>query len=222
MFKQRFQAFKLSSLSFIGIFFISLIAGCEPSVSDSSSGVVAIEKDSAVSTEDAAEGFTEDNSLIYFDGTKVLSPKISSLSAPYTIFVSFRSDDPQSAEQEVSEFSPPMPFLAGDFVVYQQKARYIIGTNGRNVAEGGAASSRQSLILSVDSTGVGRVFIEGKEVWTGDVGETRPVIIGKGFQKRFWTGSVYQFQIYGEAVQTPDEMLNDSLLLFDIFDVEEN
>lgn len=208
--------------SFLGLVTVIVLAGCGPKTENDTGGSVLIEKDEATDSIQLNEEAVTTSPSLYFDGTKVVTSKIPALSAPYTIYVSLRSGENIPAETETTENSPPMPFLAGDFVVYQKGSKYIIGTKGGNIAQGGDSSDRQEIVLTVDETGEGRVFIEGEELWKGSVGDTRPIVIGKGFQQRYWKGTIFQFEVYGESVRAPDNIPGKSALLFDISTLPEN
>jgi hypothetical protein len=139
---------------------------------------------------------------VLFDGKTSVEGRVVDLLAPYTIDVELKSKS-DAVKLKRSDTAPPMPFLAGNFAVYQLGGTYGVSTNGKIVAKGGNALERQRLVLSVDETGLGQVYVQGELLWSGPTGNQRPLKVGRGFLNRFWEGSVFKFDIYGVASNSP-------------------
>ena len=151
-----------------------------------------------------------------FNGKNSVEDVVANLVAPYTIEISLKSKT-DNVKLKRTKTSPPMPFLAGAFAVYQLGDTYGFFTNREIVATGGNSLKRQDVTLSLDEQGIGRIFVQGELLWTGEVGSDWPLKIGKGLKDRYWQGNISKFKIYegvdnGKSTQDLTDRLKFDLL----------
>ena len=157
---------------------------------------------------------------IVFDGQSVIRGDKTPLIQPYKIEVALKSGRDDVAVSP-TEDTPPMPFLAGHFAVYQIGNSYRVLSGGEQIAViEGTALEVQDFTFSVDENDVGSMFVGNEQYWSGEISRPVPLVIGQGFKNRYWEGEISKFKVYIGELNSTSGKMTPTQLVFDIFDQE--
>lgn len=160
------------------------------------------------------ERFTNEESILLpttfsaFDGKSFISQSLKQTNQLYRYELLLRSTEKDNVNFSFSNTGPPMPFVCSPLFMYQvSNDEFHISVHADENVTFKVRNTHDwiHVVFSVDEMRVGHLEINGVEV--GEVEECEPsaknIMIGKGFQNRYWNGEIGYVAIYQELQRTP-------------------
>ncbi|NHK29528.1 LamG domain-containing protein [Parvularcula flava] len=181
------------------------LAACGNGGNDAPSEPVSAEPETEIVQGDDMAGVNEDVAGVSFDGQSLMRYEMADMPNDFSVFMTLAS-----ASRGTTDFStttPQMPAVIGDIAVYQLDDSYSLrfGMSEERIYVDGATTSQDIQIDVAAGTGI-TVYRNGSVVRSLQLAEPIDldglVVLGKGFQSRFWRGSVSDFRIVGSDGET--------------------
>lgn len=127
-----------------------------------------------------------------FDGNSFAGTPLETPIESFAVVTRLRANTATADPAEFTETTPPMPFVVGGVWASQIGDRVSINSNIVNDITG---DFREITIVNIAGEGL-RVYADGELVGEGEaVDAAKSVLLGRGYQDRFWTGRADGFDV---------------------------